>query len=98
MIARRFAGVVPAVDAAAGKIDDHIRAVEFLRPRTESRGVPGDGSPWSLARMAAEDDNLMAVGAKRPRQERPDLTRAAGDDDLHVSGLQQQVLVDALER
>src|SRR4030095_2408924 len=75
--------VVAAVDRSPGHVDDRVGAVEPARPVAEPIGIPMFDTPGRPGRRAPEGGYLVTVAMKRPRQERPDLPGAAGDDDLH---------------
>lgn len=51
--------VVSAVDAAAGKIDDHIRPIQLGAPGAMRRCIPLDGSPRRLRCAAADRDDIL---------------------------------------
>lgn len=78
-------GVVAAIHTASGEIDDHRRILQFFDPTAQSLRIPHRRTPRSAARLAAEDNNIVAVTVKRSRQDRADLPRTAGYYHLHLS-------------
>src|SRR5262245_64573642 len=75
--------VVAAVDRSPGHVDDRVGAVDPARPVAELLGIPVVDTPGRAGRRPPEGGHLVTVAMKRPRQERPDLSGASGDDDLH---------------
>ena len=77
--------VIATVHATAGEIDDHIRAIDLSLPLTPMLAVPLNNAPRSSLRPTAQHDHVVVVAVKRAREDRPDLPRAAGNDDRHAS-------------
>ena len=78
-------GSVSTVDTAAGQIDHDVAAIDLTLPVAEGRTVPGDDAPRPDVGTAAQDDHVVAVAVKCPRENRPDLSRSTWNDDLHSS-------------
>src|SRR5262249_8694850 len=78
-------GVVGAVAAAAGEVDDDVSAVDFSLPRTERRPIPLDDTPRGTLHVAAEHYDVMATAVECTRQYRSDLSRPTRNHDLHGS-------------
>src|SRR5262245_40103124 len=75
--------VVAAVDRSPGHVDDGVDAVDPARPVAEPLGIPAFDTPGRPDRSARERGDLVTVSMKRTRKERPDLSGASRDDDLH---------------
>src|SRR5262249_35691009 len=87
-------GSVSAVDAPAGEGDDYVRPGGVPRPGAEGLPNPPDNPPRGLPGGAAQDDDLMAVRDEGTGQKRPDLPRAARNNNLHVSSLPTVFVVE----
>jgi hypothetical protein len=72
-------GVVSAVDASPGEIDDNVRSVEFSNPVSRSLGIPFRNAPRRALRPSAENNNLIAALMKRSSEDRSDLAASAWD-------------------
>jgi hypothetical protein len=80
-------GGVPAVDAAAGEVDADVALVELGDPWADGDTVPGDDTPGSWTRVAADDGDVVAVRVKVAGEELAHLASATRDDDLHIVSL-----------
>ena len=76
-------GVIAAVHAASGEVDDHVRAVDLRPPVAARRRIPRERFPRSRPRTPAEHDDLVTLAVKGAGEDGADLAGAAGDDDLH---------------
>ena len=76
-------GVVTTIDAATGEIDHNIRAIDLVLPFAEMRAVPTDDPPRRALQPAAQNDDVVVVGMKCSGEYRPNLARAARNDNPH---------------
>ena len=79
-----IAGVVSAVDAAPGKLDDRIRAIKLCAPGAVRGCILLEGLPGRLQRAAADRDDFLPRTIKHARQNGPRLPASAQDDHLHT--------------
>src|SRR5262245_36338794 len=82
---------VPAVDAAAGEVDQHVGAIDLVGPRTRPDAVPLDHAPGpalsgvegSDLRTTTENDHVVALRMEGSGEQCAHLARAARYDDFH---------------
>jgi hypothetical protein len=79
--------VVPAVDAPAGQVDNHIRTIHLVAPIAKVESVPLDCRPGRRLHVARHDTNRIALSVKVTSQDLSDLAAATGDDDVLRSRL-----------
>src|SRR6185437_87264 len=76
--------VIAVVDRASGEMDDCVAAVYFCGPGTGCEAIPRECAPWMRGMRlgrAREHGDLVAVRMKMPREDRADLSGAAGEKD-----------------
>ena len=80
--------MVAAIHRSTGQIDDHIGAIDLVRPRTKRSPIPNHclhatGLRQISATFAREHHALVAALAKRADEHLSNLSTAAGDNDFH---------------
>ena len=79
-------GVVAAVDAPSGQIDDDVATIDRLGPGTKIIAGPGDSLPLCWFRLTTDHGDVITVFVKVSRKQRADLPGAPGDCDSSASG------------
>ncbi len=82
-----IAGVITAVDATAGEIDQRQRSVKFCDPRTKRAAVPIDGPPQTGERLRPTREHDDVVTRLKPSREHlAQESGAAGQNNFRFCG------------
>ncbi len=76
-------GMISAVDASSGEVDDHVGGVEFGGPVAEVAGVPENGFHGGIGGFSAQDHDLVAFREEGAGEDVADLAGTAGKEDFH---------------
>src|SRR5438067_1963017 len=74
-----------AVDAASGKIDDHVRFADLLSPSSERTTIPADHRPGRGISMPGKNNYRIIVTMEVARQNTPYLSSSSGNHDVGLA-------------
>jgi hypothetical protein len=74
-------GVITAIHAPTGEINDDIRAVDDTRPIAHLKCIPTHTIPLGLAGMPADDGDEVALLMEVPRKNAPEMPTSSGYND-----------------